>query len=153
MAYSKTEQIAFELSSKIAENFKCYIYDVEYIKEGTLKYLRIYADKDDGISIDDCEKISRELSTILDTMDPIKENYILEVSSPGIERKLSKKEHFEKYIGKIIDINLFKQINGSKQISGTLKSFFNDCITVETENGIVEINQKDASMVKLHFDF
>jgi len=153
MAYSKTEQIAFELSSKVAESFECYIYDVEYVKEGTLKYLRIYADKDGGISIDDCEKISRELSTLLDAKDPIKENYILEVSSPGIERKLTKKEHFEKYIGKIIDINLFKQINGTKQISGTLKCFVDDCITLETENGTVEINQKDASIVKLHFDF
>ena len=125
MAYSKTEQIAYELAERIAENFECYIYDVEYVKEGTLKFLRIYADKDGGISIDDCEKISRELSTVLDEKDPIKENYILEVSSPGIERKLTKKEHFEKYTGEVVDINLFKQINGSKQLSGILKSFEN----------------------------
>ena len=153
MAYSKTEQIAFELSENIAKDYGCYIYDVEYVKEGSLKFLRIYADKDDGISIDDCEKISRELSTLLDEKDPIKENYILEVSSPGIERKLTKKEHFDKYIGKIIDINLFKQINGSKQFTGVLTSYENECIFIETENGIVEINQKEASLVKLHFDF
>ena len=109
MAYSKTEQIAFEHASKVAADFECYIYDVEYVKEGTLKYLRIYADKDGGILIDDCEKISRELSAWLDEEDPIKENYILEVSSPGIERKLTKKEHFEKYLGETIDINLYKQ--------------------------------------------
>ena len=153
MAYSKTEQIAFELSENIAKDYGCYIYDVEYVKEGSLKFLRIYADKDDGISIDDCEKISRELSTLLDEKDPIKENYILEVSSPGIERKLTKKEHFDKYIGKIIDINLFKQINGSKQFTGVLTSYENECIFIETENCIVEINQKEASLVKLHFDF
>ena len=153
MAYSKTEQIAFELSESIAKDYGCYIYDVEYVKEGSLKFLRIYADKDDGISIDDCEKISRELSSLLDEKDPIKENYILEVSSPGIERKLTKKEHFDKYIGKIIDINLFKQINGSKQFTGVLTSYENECIFIETENGIVEINQKEASLVKLHFDF
>lgn len=153
MAYSKTEQIAFDLASKAAENFECYIYDVEYVKEGTLKYLRIYADKDGGISIDDCEKISRELSISLDEKDPIKENYILEVSSPGIERKLTKKEHFEKYIGKTIDINLFKQISGTKLLTGTLKGYENSIITVETDKDLVEINQKDASIIKLHFDF
>ena len=153
MSYSKTEQIAFDLASEIAEGFECYIYDVEYVKEGTLKYLRIYADKDGGISIDDCEKISRELSTHLDAKDPIKENYILEVSSPGIERKLTKKEHFERYIGSEIDINLFKQINGSKQHSGILKSYDGDFIEIENENGIVKINQKEVSVAKLHFDF
>ena len=153
MSYSKTEQIAFYLASKIAEGFECYIYDVEYVKEGTLKYLRIYADKDGGISIDDCEKISRDLSTQLDAKDPIKENYILEVSSPGIERKLTKREHFERYIGSEIDINLFKQINGLKQHSGILKSFDGDFIEIENETGLVKINQKEASTVKLHFDF
>lgn len=153
MAYSKTEQTAFELASRVANKFECHIYDVEYVKEGSLKFLRIYADKDGGISIDDCEKISRELSVLLDEHDPIKENYILEVSSPGIERKLTKSEHFERYIGETVDVNLFKAINGSKQLTGTLKSYQDSVFTVEVDNKVVEINKKEASLVKLHFDF
>ena len=153
MAYSKTEQAAFDLAKDIVEQYDCYIYDIEYIKEGANKFLRIYADKDGGISIDECEKISRKLSTLLDEKDLIKENYILEVSSPGIERKLKTKEHFEKYIGKSVDINLFKPLDGQKQITGILKGFDDGLITIEADTGLFTINQKEASYVKLHFDF
>lgn len=153
MAYSKVEQVAYDISESIANKYDCYIYDVEYVKEGSVKYLRIYADRENGISIDDCEKISRDVSAVLDVKDPIKENYILEVSSPGIERKLTKKEHFDRYIGEIIDINLFKPYNGSRQLSGKLNKFDDPIISLVIDDEIVEINQKEASVIKLHFDF
>ena len=124
MAYSKLELKILELAKPIAAENGCYIYDLEYIKEGKSRVLRIYADKEsDGISLDECEAISRKISEVLDKSDPISENYMLEVSSPGIERRLRNPEHFEKYLGETIDIGLYQAINGSKTLSGKLIFF------------------------------
>lgn len=153
MAYSKTEQIAFDMAKPIAESVGCFIYDVEFVKEGGLYFLRIFADKEGGIDLDTCEKISRELSAKLDEKDPIKQNYYLEVSSPGIERKLKTNEHFERYIGETIDIGLYKAINGAKQITGVLRGFDNGVILVNLNGDEIEILQKETTFVKLHFDF
>ena len=156
MAYSKTEMIAFELAKPIAEENLCFIYDIEFVKEGGLYYLRVYLDKEGGIDLDTCEVVSRALSEKLDITDPISQNYYLEVSSPGIERKLKTKEHFERYLGEVIDIGLYKSINGSKLLSGKLISYIDGVITVETADeiiGRIEINQKETTSVKLHFDF
>ncbi len=153
MAYSKTEQIAFDIAEPIAKSFGCFIYDVEFVKEGGLYFLRIFADKEGGIDLDTCEKISREMSTKLDEKDPIKQNYYLEVSSPGIERKLKTQEHFERYIGEIIDVGLYKAINGAKQISGILKGFNDGVILIELNGTDIEIPQKETTSAKLHFDF
>lgn len=153
MAYSKTESIAIELTKPIAEKCGCYVYDVEFVREGGIYFLRVFVDKDGGISIDECEEISRALSKELDTADPIKQNYYLEVSSPGIERKLKNKEHFEKYIGKKVDIGLYKAINGSKQITAELVGFDDGVIKVKLEDDVLEVTQKETTVVKLHFDF
>lgn len=153
MAYSKTEKLCFELAEPVANSFGCYVYDVEFIKEGAAKYLRIYADKEGGINIEDCENISRKISLILDERDPIKENYILEVSSPGVERKLKQKKHFDDNLEKCVDIGLYKAQNGSKQLNGILKGFDNGVITVESGGETININQSDTSYVKLHFEF
>lgn len=153
MAYSKTEKLCFELAEPVALEFGCYIYDIEYVKEGSLKYLRIFADKQGGINIEECEKISRALSEILDEKDPIKENYILEVSSPGIERKLKYEKHFADNMGKPVDIGLYKAVDGSKQLTGTLKAFENGIITIEEDGKVFEINQNETTYVKIHFEF
>lgn len=153
MAYSKIEQMVYDVAAGICEEFESYVYDIEYVKEGSIKYLRVFVDKDGGIFIDDCENISRALGTVLDERDFIKENYILEVSSPGIERKLTKKEHFEKYINNLVDIYLYKPLNGNKQITGELVSYNGECIEIKFENEMLNINLKSASAVRLHFDF
>ena len=153
MAYSKLEASILEMASPIAEECGCYIYDIEYAKEGKNRYLRIFADKDGGISLDDCEAISRRLSDILDGMDPIKENYVLEVSSPGIERKLKNPEHFERYIGEVVEIGLFKPVNDSKAILAELKSFEDGNITVNIDGEEMSIMQSETTYVKLHFEF
>ena len=142
MAYSKTETIALSLAEPIAKERGCYIYDVEFVKEGGAYFLRIFADRDGGIDLDECEAISRALSTKLDEADPIKQNYYLEVSSPGIERKLKTKEHFDRYIGEVIDIGLYKQVNGSRQLSGVLVGFDGGVITAEVNGERLEISQK-----------
>ncbi len=154
MAYSKTEEKVLALARPIAQENGCYVYDIEYVKEGKSFFLRVYVDKkDDRISIDECEIISRALSTALDEADPIKENYLLEVSSPGIERKLRNPEHFEMYLGETVDIGLFKSINGEKSVTGLLKSFLDGCITIELQGEDVSIMQSETTFVKLHFDF
>ncbi|MBO4940599.1 MAG: ribosome maturation factor RimP [Clostridia bacterium] len=154
MAYSKLEKMIIDMATPVAETLGCYIYDTEFVKEGTMKYLRIYADKEDGgISIDECERINRKMGEILDREDPIKENYVLEVSSPGIERKLKTPQHFEKYNGRQIDLGLYKAVDGSKALSGILKGFKNEMITVETDSGEKTFGLDDVTFVKLHFDF
>lgn len=153
MSYSKTEQICFDLVKPIAEENDCFIYDVEYVKEGSTYFLRVFADKDGGISIDECEKISRSLSTELDKKDPIKENYFLEVSSPGIERRLRQDEHFKRYINEKVDISFYKQTDGAKQITAILKEYDGTLITVEYNEKILKYNLNEISVVKLHFDF
>ena len=154
MTYSKLEQKLLEMATPIAQENGCYIYDIEYVKEGKTRFLRIFADKEDGgISLDECEAISRALSQKLDENDPISENYILEVSSPGIERRLRTPEHFEKYLGETIDIGLYQAQNGSKLLSGKLIKFEDGKITIETENEEQSIMQSETTSVKLHFDF
>ena len=150
--YSKTEQLVLDMAKPVAEKNGCFIYDVEYVKEGSCRYLRIYADKDGGISIDECEIISREISELLDKKDPIKENYFLEVSSPGIERKLRQPEHFEMYMGETVDVGLYKAQNGSKTLCGILKGYNGEEIEIETEE-IIKLKISETTYVKLHFEF
>ncbi len=154
MSYSKLEQRIIDLATPVAQENGCYIYDVEYAKEGKSRTLRIFADKEEGgISLDECEAISRRMSDLLDECDPIRENYMLEVSSPGIERRLRTPEHFEKYVGRTIDIGLYKAVNGEKAISGVLKGFEDEKITLEVQGEDVSIMQSETTIVKLHFDF
>ena len=153
MAYSKLETSILETATPIAEECGCYIYDIEYAKEGKNRYLRIFADKDGGISLDDCEAISRRMSDVLDEKDPIKENYVLEVSSPGIERKLKNPEHFKRYIGEVVEIGLFKAVNDSKTILAELKGFEDGKITFSFDGEEMSIMQSETTYVKLHFEF
>ncbi len=154
MAYSKIEKQVIEMTTPIAQGISCYIYDVEYVKEGGAWYLRVYADKEDGgISLDECEVINRALGDELDKADTIRENYILEVSSPGIERKLKTPEHFKKYIGRMVDIGLYKAIDGSKTLMGELTDYLDDSFTVKIDEAEIKLAVSDTTFVKLHFDF
>ena len=136
------------------------LYDVQYLKEGKDYFLRIFIDKDDGIDLSDCEKVSGEINPILDEAEYIKEQYFLEVSSPGIERILRKDKHLEETIGNRIIINLFKPLDGKKEYVGNLISFDNEFITIEPENlnenssiDKIKINRKDISLIKLKYDW
>ncbi len=153
LVYSKTEKVVLDMAKGVAEKSGCFIYDVEYVKEGGNYYLRVYADKEGGINIDECEVISREISAMLDESDPIKQNYFLEVSSPGIERKLRQPEHFEMYKGETVDVGLYKAINGSKILSGTLLGLEDEMVSLEIENETVKIKLSETTYVKLHFEF
>ena len=146
---SKVEKIVWDAAAPIAERFGCSIYAVEYAKEGQNYFLRVFIDKDGGVGTDDCEAVSRALDPVLDELDPIENAYFLEISSPGLDRKLSRPEHFEAAVGKSVDIKLFSPIDGSKEITGILRGFDGKVISLETGSGIVEIEKQKASVVRL----
>ncbi len=154
MAYSKTEKNIIDLATPVAKDCGFYLYDVEYVKEGGIWFLRVYVDKEEGgISIDECEEFSRAFSDVLDKADPISQNYYLEVSSPGIERKLKTKEHFEKYMGQTVDVGLYKAINGVKQLTGELSGYEDDKIKIRVGEEELLLNLSDTTIVHLHFEW
>ena len=135
-----------------AKNFE--IVDIEYVKEAGEYYLRVYLDKEGGISLSDCEVVSRELSEILDKKDPIKDNYFLEVSSPGLDRPLKKEKDFIRYAGYDVEIKLYKPLNGTKQLEGELIGLTEDKkIKVVIDNNEVEFDKKDIALIKLAVKF
>lgn len=133
------------------------LYDTEYVKEGSQYYLRAYIDKPGGITIDDCETVSRYISDRLDEDDFINEAYILEVSSPGLGRQLKKDRHFEKSIGEEVEIHLYKGIpetvKGREQIckewTGILKGFDRDSIVIENEDREISFERKNVALARL----
>jgi len=126
------------------------LVDVEYVKEGTNWYLRVFIDKEGGITIDDCELVSRALEKILDKEDPIKNSYILEVSSPGLDRPLKKDSDFEKYKGRIVDIKLYKPFNKKKEYSGELLELRDNIVYIIDEEGNqLSFNRNNIAIVRL----
>lgn len=146
-----------ELLKPIADVNHVEIYDIEYVKEGSDWYLRCYIDKTEGVSIDDCEAVSRALSDELDRTDFIEDAYILEVSSPGLGRQLKKDKHLKKSLGQEVDIKTYKPINGSKDFTGILKAFDEGTVTVETvsekETEEIRFDRKEIATIKLTLDF
>ena len=144
------EKVEALVKEKI-ENIGYELYDVEYAKEGKNYFLRIFINKPEGIDLEDCEKVNNEINDILDTADYIKEQYFLEVSSPGIERVLKKDRHLEQNIGKEVQIKLFKKDNqGRKEIQGTLKAFDTEYIILEDD---VKIERKNISQIKTIYNW
>ena len=128
------------------------LYDVEYAKEGKDYFLRIYIDKPEGIDLEDCEKVSNTINEKPDEADYIKEQYFLEVSSPGIERVLRKEKHLKQNIGNKIEIKLFKQMNGQKQIIGILEDFNEQRIKIKLEETI-EIERQNIAQIKTVYEW
>lgn len=130
------------------------IYDVEYVKEGSDWYLRAYIDREGGVTIEDCEKVSRAVSDIMDREDFIEDAYILEVSSPGLGRTLKKDKHLSKSIGAEVEVKTYKPIEKQKEFSGTLKSFDAESITIEPEEGTeMKFARSDVALIRLALDF
>lgn len=129
------------------------IYDVEYVKEGGDYYLRAYIDKEEGVSIVDCENVSRALSDALDREDFIPDAYILEVSSPGLGRALKKDRHLARSIGQEVEIKLYKPLEGTKEYAGVLKAFDEDSIVIAEEAGDRIFARNDIAVIRLALDF
>jgi ribosome maturation factor RimP len=147
------ESIAEKLLEPIlkANNFEC--VDIEFIQEAGNWFLRVYLDKEEGITINDCELVSRALEKELDKKDPIKDPYILEVSSPGLDRPLKKDKDFERHIGEHVEIRLYKAVNKSKDVTGILLAFDEDTITVEIEHEETIFLRKDIAIIRLAIIF
>ncbi len=128
-----------------------FLWDVRFVKEGADWFLRVFIDKEDGISIDDCVNVSHAIDPIIDEADPIDRSYTMEVSSPGLCRELTRAEHFEIMQGEEIKVKLYKAINGSKEITGTLVSF-NDTLVIKTDAENIELDKKDIAKVYLNDD-
>ncbi len=146
----KTEQIL----TPIVEEYGFELVDVEYVKEGSTWYLRSYIDKPGGISIDDCEKVSRRLSDLLDQEDFIEDAYIMEVSSPGLGRPLKKEKDFRRSLGEEVEIRTYRMIDKQKEFTGILKDYDENTVTItladETEK---TFDKDDIALIRLAFDF
>lgn len=127
----------------MANELNLEIYHIEYVKENGEYYLRIYIDKDGGIFLSDCEALSRRVSDVLDEVDPIKEAYFLEVSSPGLNRRLFNDNHYIKFVGREVMVRLTKALDGNKNFKGILKEVNDDNIVVEVKDGELQIIPKD----------
>lgn len=134
----------------ILEGFNFELVDVEFVKEGPSYYLRIYIDKEGGITIEDCRVTSRAIEEVLDEKDIIEPAYMLEVSSPGLDRVIKKDKDFERFNGQVVDVKLYTPINKQKMIQGELVSKTDEMLTVSDEDGeMIEIPMKNVVVVRL----
>ena len=130
------------------------LVDVEYVREAGIWYLRAYIDKEGGITVDDCEVVSRKLGDWLDQKDFIEDSYILEVSSPGPGRPLKKEKDFARSLGKDVEVRLYRPINKQKEFTGTLKAYDADTVTLSMEDGNdLALAKSDIALIRLAFDF
>ena len=144
-------EIVHQIAEPIAQNLNLELWDIKFVKEGPTHYLRVFIDKPGGVTLDDCEKMSRALDEPLDTYDPIPYSYCLEVCSPGIERELSNDYHLNKYINNKIKIKLIRPLDGKKKLEVILKSFDKNFISVENEETTktLSLERKNISHINL----
>lgn len=146
---NRVEEAVEKIAEEILANTDYELVDVEYVKERDW-FLRVYIDKEGGIGLDDCQEVSGLLDEKLEELNIINDRYILEVSSPGLDRALKKEKDFKREMGKVVDITLYKAIDGEKMITGKLTGYTKDIITIDETR---EIALKDIALVRLHSDF
>ncbi len=147
-----TEQVA-AFAQPIVEEKGCSLWDVEYVREGTERFLRLYIDKDGGVSIDDCEAVARAVDPILDEKDPIAESYHFEVCSAGLERALKRPSDFEKFMGSPVTVKLYRPRNGLKEIPGVLRGYEEGRVTVEAGKEMITFEKSEIALVRLRVEF
>lgn len=146
---AKVTDTVAALAAPVAAACGCTVWDVEYVREGGEWFLRLYIDKEGGVSIDDCEAVSRPVSDLLDEADPIPGSYTFEVSSAGLERALKKPAHFAACMGQTVDVKFYRPVDGRKELTGTLEGFEDGNVTVSGRT----FEKKDVAQVRLHADF
>ena len=148
------EQQTEELLEPIVTEHGFELVDVEYVKEAGTWYLRAYIDKPGGITVDDCEVVSRQFSDILDEKDYIEDAYIFEVSSPGLGRPLKKEKDFKRSMGEEVEIRSYRAIDRQKEFTGILKAYDNDTVTIAYEDDTEQVfNKSDIALIRLALDF
>lgn len=143
---SKITEKVEALAKPVVEEEGCELWSVEYIREAGTWYLRVLIDKDGGVGIDDCERISRRLDPILDDADPIPDSYVFEVGSAGAERELKRPSDFERYIGAEVEVKLYQPYQGKKSYVGSLEAYEDGNVTVSS----VFLKKEQIAQVKLH---
>lgn len=149
----RIEQIAETLLQPIIEKFNVELVDVEYVKEMGHFYLRVYIDKEGGVTINDCEDVSRAFDVVMDEQDPIQDAYILEVSSPGLDRPLKKDKDYQRSIGKEVEFKLYKALDGKKEFMGVLKSYTKDNVVIEIDGSETTFERSAIAHIRLYISF
>lgn len=145
-----TVKIVWDIVEPFAEELGLKIWDVRFLKEGSSWFLRIFIDKDGGVSIDDCVDLTHAINKPLDEADPIEQAYFLEVSSPGVERDLVRDEHFTAYIGEKIKVKMIRPVEGKREFSGILADYSDGNITISLgDEGGFTFTKKEASWIKV----
>ena len=147
---SKITDKVYELAKPVVEQAGCSLWDVEYVREAGCWYLRVFIDKEGGVSINDCETISRALDPILDEVDPIPDSYVFEVGSAGAERELKRPEDFRQFMGSEVEVRLYQPINGSKIFVGKLAAYDQGDLSITAGNEDMSFKKAQIALVKLH---
>ena len=147
-----TEQVA-AFAKPIVEANGCSLWDVEYVREGSERYLRLYIDKDGGVDITDCENVHRAVDPILDEKDPIAESYHFEVCSAGLERALKRPSDFAQFMGAAVLVKLYRPRNGLKEIPGVLRGYDAGRVTVEAGKETITFEKSEVALVRLRVEF
>lgn len=152
--FGSTEQKVFDLTFPLANELGLDIWDIRLEKEGALWYLRVFIEKEEGITIEDCENLTRPLNKILDEEDPISQQYMLEVGSAGLERELVREKHFADSCNKAVRVHLIRPLDNEKEFIGYLDSFSKDNVTIRDDDGnTLSFNMADISYIRLFEEF
>lgn len=150
----KVTAVAAELALPFVQAAGCTLWDVEYVREAGTWFLRIYIDCPGGVSVDQCEAVSRPLSDALDVADPIEGSYVLEVSSAGADRPLKKPEHFQAFLGHEVEVRLYRPVEGRKEFHGVLKGYDQGDVTLTMADGTDRVfPKKETALVRLYVSF
>ena len=147
-----TDKIA-EIARPVVEEEGCSLWDVEYVREAGTWYLRVFIDRDGGVSIDDCERVSRRLDPILDEKDPIPESYVFEVGSAGADRELKRPRDFEQFMGSDVEVRLYRPVDGSKQYTGVLAGYEDGAVTLTQGEKTLRFTKEQVAQVRLYVSF
>lgn len=149
----KVTELVAQFAKPIVEECGCELWDVEYVREGSEYFLRLYLDKEGGVDIDDCEAVSRAVDPILDEKDPIPGPYHFEVCSAGLERTLKRPSDFERFLGSPITVKLYRPRNGLKEIPCVLKGYQEGVLTVESGKETIQFEKSEVALVRLRVEF
>ena len=149
----KTTDLVAKLALPVVEAAGCSLWDVEYVREGSERFLRVYIDTEGGVNITDCETVARAMDPILDEADPIAESYHFEVCSAGLERALKRPADFEQFMGSPILVKLYRPRNGLKEIPGVLRGYEDGKVTVEAGKETLTFEKSEVALVRLRVEF
>ena len=149
----KVTEIVSRLAEPVVQAHGCQLWDVEYVREGDQRFLRLYLDKEGGVDINDCEAVSRAMDPLLDEADPIAESYHFEVCSAGLERVLKRPGDFEQFLGSPVLVKLFKPRDGQKEYPGVLAGYQDGSVTITTPAGPITFEKQEVALVRLRVEF